>query len=73
MEIENAWFRPAVCYLVEVRGMSMKEVADMFGDYHQVCFLLWIKRFKFCVCCLASSSKRFNIYCYSLTKKVIKN
>ena len=36
MEIENAWFRPAVCYLVEVRGMSMKEVADMFGVYHQV-------------------------------------
>ena len=37
MEIENAWFLPAVCYLVEVRGMSMKEVADMFGVYHQVC------------------------------------
>ena len=35
MEIENAWLRPAVCYLIEVRGMSMKEVADMFGVYHK--------------------------------------
>uniref|UniRef100_A0A914C729 Uncharacterized protein n=1 Tax=Acrobeloides nanus TaxID=290746 RepID=A0A914C729_9BILA len=42
MEIENAWFRPAVCYLVEVRGMSMKEVANMSSpDLNPLDYSIW--------------------------------
>src|SRR5271167_2734059 len=31
MELKDEWFRPAVCYLVKVRGEKQKVVAELFG------------------------------------------
>ena len=37
IELSDEWFRPAACYLVKVRNMSRKDVANMFGvERHKV-------------------------------------
>lgn len=31
LELKDEWFRPAVCYLVNVQGMTRVKVAELFG------------------------------------------
>jgi len=31
MEIEDEWFRPAACYLVQIKKLKQKDVAELFG------------------------------------------